>query len=136
MTIVVNMTVQDTYKGKARKTLEFRQYIWDLRSQFGSGEYNKGEELVLLLGPVSEYGLTSPAGMDQGRFRVFRDAKGKLVAMNGRGNLGLFNSIEKRATAAGLKLSPRVTALARQRQSGPLPLPDLAEAIRTFGGTP
>jgi hypothetical protein len=135
MTIVVLMSVTDTYKGKSQKSVIFRQYIWDLHGQLGAPEYHKGEELLLLLGPTSEYGLTSPVGLEQGRFRVLRDGKGKAVAVNGRGNLGLFDSVSQRAVARGLQLSPRTAALAKQPQAGPLPLADLADAIRTFGRT-
>jgi hypothetical protein len=135
MTVVVSMKVAATYKGKAQKSIVFRQYIWDLRNQLGSSDYRKGQELVLLLGPVSEYGLTSPVGLEQGRFFVSRDPKGNPLAVNGRGNLGLFDSVESRAQRSGLQLSPRTSALARRPPSGPVPLADLEDAIRTFGGT-
>jgi hypothetical protein len=133
MTVVVKMNVLDTYKGKPQKSLVFRQYVLDLRAQLGATEYRKGQELLLLLGPVSEFGLTSPVGLEQGRFLVSRDAKGKGVAVNGRGNLGLFNSVEKRAQATGIQLSARTTALIRRPGSGPIPLADLQDALRTFG---
>lgn len=132
LTVVVSMSVKDTYKGQPQKSVEFRQYIWDLRSQLGNAEYHKGDELVLLLGPVSEYGLTSPVGLEQGRFHVFNDAKGVTVAVNGRGNAGLFTSVEQRALSQGVHLPPRTAALARQPKAGPLPLADLEDAIRTF----
>lgn len=133
MTVVVKMNVLDTYKGKPQKSLVFRQYLLDLRAQLGATEYRKGQELLLLLGPVSEFGLTSPVGLEQGRFLVSRDAKGKAVAVNGRGNLGLFNSVEKRAQANGVQLSARTTALVRHPAPGPIPLADLEDALRTFG---
>ena len=135
MTLVVSMNVINTYKGKPQKSLVFRQYLWDLRAQLGATEYHKGQELVLLLGPVSEYGLTSSVGLEQGRFLISRDAKGKALAVNGRGNLGLFDSVGKRAKARGLQLSARTSALVRRPPSDPLPLADLEEAIRTFGST-
>ena len=40
-------------KGKAQKTLQFRQFIWDMPGKLNAAEYQKGQELVLLLGPVS-----------------------------------------------------------------------------------
>jgi hypothetical protein len=135
MTVVVSMNVLDTYKGKPQKSIVFRQYLWDLRAQLGATEYRKGQELLLLLGPVSEYGLTSPVALEQGRFRVMRDSKGKAVVVNGRGNLGLFDSVEKRAQARGLQLSPRIAALARRPPAGPFPLADLEDALRTFGSS-
>jgi hypothetical protein len=131
-TMVVTMHVTETYKGAAQKTLVFRQYIWDLRAQLDAADYRKGQELLLLLGPVSKYGLTSPVGLEQGRFRILRDQKGREVAVNGRGNLGLFNSVEQRASARGIQLSPKTLALARRPKAGPIPLSDLEDAIRTF----
>jgi hypothetical protein len=135
MTVVVSMSVAETVKGTPRKSIVFRQYIWDLRDQLDGAQYRKGEELLLLLGPISENGLTSPVGLEQGRFRVLRDKKGQALAVNGRGNFGLFDSVQKRSHARGLQFSPRVAALMRQRTSGPVPLVDLEDAIQTFGRT-
>jgi len=135
MTVVVSMRVAETMKGLPRKSIEFRQYIWDRRDQLDAAQYSKGEELVLFLGPVSEYGLTSPVGLEQGRFRVLRGNGGQVLAVNGRGNLGLFDAVGKRAQTLGLQLTPRVAALIRKPQAGPIPLSDLEDAIRTFKGT-
>jgi len=134
MTVVVSLSVSETVKGSPRKSIVFRQYIWDVRDQFDAAQYQKGEELLLFLGPVSENGLTSPVGLEQGRFRVLRDEKGGAVAVNGRGNFGLFDSVERRAQVRGLQFSPRVAALVRRPRAGPLPLADLEEAVRAFGG--
>ncbi|HET9742521.1 MAG TPA: hypothetical protein VFQ00_07220 [Terriglobales bacterium] len=136
-TVLISMNVEETLKGSPQKTLQFRQYIWDMRDQLDAARYAKGEELLLMLGPVSPYGLTSPVGLDQGRFRISRDNKGQAMAVNGRGNLRLFEATEQRARARGMKLSPRVTTLVRQSQTkaGPLPLADLEDTIRAFVGT-
>jgi hypothetical protein len=133
-TIVVSLEVKDTYKGKPTKSLTFRQYVWDPDPQRELAEYGKHQELILFLGPVSEYGLTSPVGLDQGRFRIYTDQKKQMVASNGRGNLGLFHSVVPRARAHGITLSPRTLQLAQQTQASPLLLRDLEEAIRTFVG--
>src|SRR5438270_5889484 len=58
-TVVVTISVQSMLKGRSQKTLQFRQFIWDTRDILNAAEYRKGQELVLLLGPVSKYGLTS-----------------------------------------------------------------------------
>ena len=133
-TVVISMEVQETLKGAPRKSLQFRQYIWDIRDRLDAARYQKGEELLLMLGPVSKYGLTSPVGLEQGRFRVTRDNRGQLTAVNGKGNVGLFRSTEVRARAAGVKLSTRQTELLRQDQPGPVVLDELKDAIRTFAG--
>ena len=131
-TVVVSMSVTETVKGTPRKSLVFRQYVWDVHDQLDTAEYRKGDELLLLLAPVSQYGLTSPVGLEQGRFQILRDKKGQAVAVNGRGNFGLFDSVERRAQAQGMQLSPRVTSLVRRTNSGPMPLSDLEDAIRAF----
>lgn len=135
MTLVVTMSVVETYKGPARRTISFRQYVWDLNPQWPAAEYGKGQELLLLLRPVSEYGLTSPVGLEQGRFLISTDRKGHVTAVNGRGNVGLFDSVVQRAQARSLHLSPRILTVARQHRAGPVPLSDLQEAIRSFVGT-
>jgi len=133
-TAVVSMQVLETYKGQSQKKLVFRQFVWDLRTQLSPQGYEKGQEVVLFLEPVSEYGLTSPVGLEQGRFRVTRDRQGRATVLNGRGNAGLFNSVEQRARAQGKQLSPRTATLAKQNKSGPLALSELEEAIRALGG--
>jgi hypothetical protein len=133
-TVVISMEVEETLKGTPRKSLVFRQYIWDMRDKLDGARYKKGAELLLMLGPVSKYGLTSPVGLEQGRFRVTRDSSGQRTAVNGRGNVGLFRASEARAQAEGIKLSARQIQLMRQEQPGPLALDDLKNAIRTFAG--
>lgn len=130
MTVVVTMTVTDTYKGSPHKSIVFRQYIGNLNGQTFLSQYRKGQELLLLLRPVSEYGLTSPAGLEQGRFEV-RFQKGKKVAVNGRGNVGLFDQVFER-TGRKIQLSPRAATLVKQRMPGPVPLADLEDLIRTL----
>ena len=131
MTVLVSLEVQDTLKGTPRKTLQFRQFIWDIRDQLDAAGYRKGEELLLMLGPVSKYGLSSSVGLEQGRFRIVRDARGHADAINGRGNAGLFQQAEARAQAQGIKLSVRQSTLLRQA-AGPVALNDLQDTIRTF----
>ena len=131
-TVVVTMTVRDVYKGAAQKSLVFRQYVWDADPRGKAASYGKGQELVLLLGPVSEYGLTSPVGLEQGTFRVSRDRHGHVSAVNGRGNVGLFKSVADSARARGVQLSARTAAMAASHQAGPVTLADLEDAIRTF----
>jgi hypothetical protein len=135
MTVVVSMKVAEMVKGAPQKSIVFRQYVWDLRDQLEGAQYRKGDELLLLLGPVSENGLTSPVGLEQGRFRILRDKNGGALAVNGRGNVGLFDAVESRAQAQGVQISPRVAALIRAPKAGPAPLADLEDAIRAFKGT-
>jgi hypothetical protein len=134
-TIVVSMSVKDVYKGSPRKSLVFRQYVWDSDSRQNASEYLKGQEMILLVRPVSEYGLTSPAGLEQGRFRIQPDQQGRPTAINGRGNVGLFENMDAHARKQGLQLSARTATILKRREAGPVPLKDLEETIRTFART-
>lgn len=131
-TVVVTMAVFETLKGTPQHTLQFRQYIWDPRDRLDAARYWKGQELLLMLGPVSQYGLTSPVGLEQGRFRILRDAQGNALAVNGRGNSGLFAHTATRAQARGLALSSRAAALVGRTRAGAVPLSDLEDVVRTL----
>jgi hypothetical protein len=132
-TVLVTLRVEDTLKGTPAKTLEFRQYLWGLDAVSGAAGYAKGEDLLLFLNPVSRYGLTSPVGLDAGRFRIERQ-NDQTVAVNGKGNAGLFHSTQQRAQKSGVALSQRAVTMIRTTTGGPVPLQELKETIRAFVG--
>lgn len=131
MTLAVTMQVESVLKGSAAKTFTFRQYVWDVRSKY-TNNYKKGQEILLLLNKTSEYGLTSPAGMEQGRFEITRGPDGKAMALNGVGNVGLFKDVQQSAAKKGITLSAKTKSLAQRPDGGPVPLADLEDAIRNL----
>jgi hypothetical protein len=130
-TVLVTLRVQDTLKGKAGETVQFRQYVWGLAAMKNAGGYTKGENLLLFLNPVSQYGLTSPVGLAAGSFHIERKDN-KTVAVNGNGNAGLFRSTERRAKASGVRLSQPALEMIRTTTAGPVPLDTLKETIRAL----
>jgi hypothetical protein len=79
--------------------------------------------------------LRSPSGLEQGRFVVSRDSSGKAVAINGRGNLGLFANTETRLQQRGVKLpSAAARVVHAHAGSGAIDLADLKLAIRGMTG--
>ena len=110
-TVLVSLSVSKVLKGSAGGTLTFRQFVWDARDASVLAHYKGTGEVVFFLNPVSRYGLTSPVGLEQGRFRVIRDQKGARYVVNGRGNLGLFNQVSEKATSRGIALSNPVRQL-------------------------
>jgi hypothetical protein len=128
-TVVVTFQTDRVLKGAADNTLTFRQYIWGAGDALKSSGYGKADELLLFLNPVSQYGLTSPVGLDQGRFRVERDAQGNAYAMNGRGNAGLFNQVATKARARGATLSARALAAVSAPAAGRVSLEVLEETV-------
>jgi hypothetical protein len=133
LTVVVTLTVNKVLKGEAASTITFRQYLWDARELPVFGGYKGAGELLLFLNPVSPYGLTSPVGLEQGRFRILRDAKGNRYAVNGRSNLGLFSQVESKASSRGLTLSRGVKEMLA-KPSGQVPLDVFEEAVHTLVG--
>jgi hypothetical protein len=132
-TVLVTMSVAESLKGPAQKSVTFRQYLWDIRSITSNGGYHKGEELLLFLRSPSTYGLTSPAGLQQGRFEITRDAKGQLQAMNVEHNAGLFINLAGKARQRRTTLPPASQKLAAQ-PPGPVQLSDLAQLVRAVAG--
>ena len=131
-TVLVFVAVEDTLKGAAAKQFQFRQYVWDPRDERTAAGYAKGQEVLLMLGRESRYRLRSPVGLDQGRFRVIRDESGLTLAINGKGNAGLFSGVNASASAQGTELTVRQAGLARTAKSGGVGLADLKDIIRTL----
>jgi hypothetical protein len=129
-TVIVTMRVQETLKGEPRKTYTFRQYIWDIRDRLNAAGYRKGQDLLLMMIEPSAAGLSSPAGHDQGRFRIQRDADGREVAVNGHGNFRLFDGLGAEAAKEGVLLSPASVHLAEAHQRGPVAVAELTRLIR------
>ena len=129
-TIVVTLRVTETLKGDTAPSYTFRQYIWDLRDRRDVAGYRKGQEYVLLMNAPNEHGLTSPAGMEQGRFRIYRDRNGVEVSGNGHGNFGLFRGLDAQLAKRGRSLTPQSSRLVKSHRSGPIPAAELTRVIR------
>ena len=131
-TVVVKLRVDETLKGAAETTFTFREFLW--QGPVGAGEvpaqYHPGQELLLLMNATSSYGLSSPAGLEQGTFRIVRDTKGTAYALNGRNNANLFAGATQAlgARASGLKAS--AVSIMTANQPGQIPLDDLSSVIR------
>jgi len=130
-TIVVTLRLHETLKGDAQSTYTFRQYIWDLRDRQEAAGYRKGQHLLLLMNPPSRYGLTSPVGLEQGRFRIQRDRSGREVVLNGAGNSRLFERLTGPAAKPAALTVQQATLVAKHR-SGPLALEELSDIIRAY----
>ena len=130
-TIVVTLRLKETLKGDAQSTYTFRQYIWDLRDRQDAAGYRKGQHLLLLMNAPSRYGLTSPVGLEQGRFRIQRDRAGREVALNGAGNSRLFERL-RQPSAKPAALTLQQESLVAKHRSGPIALDELSGMIRAF----
>lgn len=134
-TVVVSLRVEETLKGPAEDTVTFRQFIWDVRDRSDVAGYRKGQRLLLLLNPTTTYGLSSPAGLQQGRFRIGRDTDGNLVATNGLGNAALLRGLDQELPKRKVRLSQRLSTLVSSHRAGPIRADDLRDLIRQILAT-
>jgi hypothetical protein len=128
--VVVQLRVSEVWKGSADTTFTFRQFVWDFRDKLDQAGYRKGQEVVLYLRAPSEYGLSSPVGLEQGRFQVNRDRWNQETALNGRGNAGLLQGVEKGMKARGRTPSAHLAKTLRERTAGGIAVADLREATK------
>lgn len=128
--LVVTMNVRETIKGPHRQTFAFQQYLWDVRDRVNFAQYRKGDDMLLFMIEPSAYGLSSPAGMEQGRFRITRDANGRELASNGYGNARLFDGLSENAARDGTVLSLTSAALLQRRTAGPVDAGQLTGLVR------
>jgi hypothetical protein len=133
-TLVVTLRSDEVLKGQVPATYTFRQVIWDIRDINDNAGYRKGQQWLLFLNPVNENGLTSPVGMEQGRFRVTTVADGKLEVLNGRGNVGLFEGVSEKPVYQSAKLSAQTRSMVQSHVQGPVLLDQLREVVRALAG--
>ena len=129
-TVVVTLHVRETLKGQAGETFTFRQYVWDLRDRMNAVGYKKGQDVLLMMIEPSRYGLSSPAGMEQGRFRIERDGFGRECAVNSRNNLQLFDGVGALMAREGIVPSPTASSLLAKHRRGPIGLRELTAVSR------
>jgi hypothetical protein len=134
-TIVVTVSVSETLKGDAAGTFTFRQYIWDIRDSLDTAGYGKGQEVLLLMNAPTQYGLSSPTGMQQGRFQIERDRTGRKVAVNGMSNVRLFEGLGD-AASRGVPLTAQQASLIARHRGGPIEVGELTALIRAFARNP
>ena len=129
-TVVVTLRVNESLKGHAGGTFTFRQYVWDLRDRMNTVGYQKGQDVLLMMIEPSRYGLSSPAGMEQGRFRIERDGSGREYAVNSRNNLQLFDGVGNQLAKEGIVPPPAASSLLAKHRRGPVELRVLTALIR------
>jgi hypothetical protein len=131
-TVLVTLQVERMLRGPAEQHLSFREFLPGPQGRMGGKRgYFPGQRLLLFLPEPSRYGLSSPLGGEQGRFRIGRDQRGNEVVANDFGNAGLFRDLVQDAARAGVSLSPEQARLAELKR-GPVPLEALVSVVRQF----
>lgn len=129
-TVLVAVQVEESLKGDAAGIYVYRQAILDIREQFNTAGYKKGQPVLLLLASPSRYGLSSPMGLGQGSFRLLQDRRGQRFAVNGFGNAGLFLEMRPQLRQRGIDPNASETTLVEEHARGAVKLDDLTGLIR------
>lgn len=132
-TVVVTLQVSEVWKGQAGSTFTFRAFVnhpLDYKEKLG---YAGDQDVLLMLTKPSDIGLSSPAGLEQGRFRVVTDTQGKRTLTNGLNNAGLFHNVTKSAPKLDAQLAGRpARQLLTQHKSGPIAFDDLKAIVQNL----
>lgn len=128
-TVVVTLKVQEVLKGQVGTEYTFRQYLWDPRDTRSKLDYGPGQQYVLLMRNPNPDGLSSPSGMEQGRFRLTTDAAGNVTATNAYDNVGLLRQVDQTNPAFKTNLDPATSARMAQHLRGPITYQDLKNLI-------
>jgi hypothetical protein len=132
-TVVITLQVAEVWKGQAGPTYTFRNYAGDPQDFKQKLGYGGGQDVLLMLTQPSNIGMSSPAGLEQGRFRVFSDAEGNRFIVNGVNNAGLFRNLQKTAPKLDAQLSGQAAqqVLTRNRP-GPIAFGDFKTIVQAL----
>jgi hypothetical protein len=130
-TIRVTLSVDDMMRGPSGKTYTFREIFIGLRAKEGKNSYQVDQHLLLFMPSPSRYGLSSPIGIEQGRFHIFQDSSGSSMVTNETGNIGLFNNVALTASSAGRVLTPNQLSIAATKR-GPVQLNDFLSLVKNL----
>jgi hypothetical protein len=135
-TVVVTLQVDEVLKGQASQQFTFRQFVNHPLDYKEKLNYGGGQEVLLMMIKPSQYGLSSPAGLEQGRFRITRDAQGNRYVANGLNNGGLFYNVQKTAPKLESQLASPARQVLTEHKSGPIPFDQFKSIVQTLVANP
>jgi len=134
-TVVVSLEIIELLKGQSGAPFTFRQYIWDERDSKNKLGYKIGDEVLLLMHAAHpQTGLSSPAGMEQGRFRFTQDSQGNRLVTNGFNNGQLFRGMDPATNSKLQSLNVQARTLISQHRTGPILYDELKSVILALAG--
>jgi hypothetical protein len=133
-TITITLNVEQMLRGPASGTYTFREIFLGLRSKEGKQSYKVGQRLLLFLPFASQFGLSSPVGIEQGRFHIAAGAGSAAVVSNEFGNYGLFKDVENTVAKSGIQLTRK--QLQTASKNGPVLLDDFVSLVQRLTSLP
>lgn len=130
-TVKVTLKVNKMVRGPWGDSFTFREVLLGLKHKQGKSAYTTGQHLLLFLPSASKFGLSSPIGMEQGRFHIGSDSGGSSIVVNELNNAGLFRSVAQDATKAGVNLSANQKRVA-STEVGAVRLDDFISLVKNL----
>lgn len=130
---VIEFEVVEALKGRLGETHTLKQYGGTVAGKShriaGMPTYTPGEDVILFLYGESQYGLTSPVGISQGKFTFIRDEESALPPMivNSINNNGLLMGFDRHMLTNDERFDePKRKAIQRlvRVNRGPIPYED------------
>ena len=134
-TVKVTLEVEDMLRGPSGRTYTFREVLIGVKAGNVKQDYRVGQRLMLFLPSPSRYGLSSPVGIEQGRFHITRLPAGQEAIANEIGNAGLFQDVENTAFLASISLSENHMRLA-ETTKGPVSLSEFSALVKILTALP
>jgi hypothetical protein len=130
-TLKVTIQVEAMARGPQGTTYTFREMFSGIRSKEGKKNYQVGQRLLLFLPAPSQNGLSSPIGMEQGRFHIGRDGKGNETIANEIANAGLFRNVAQDVRKEGKSLTASQQRLSATER-GPVALNEFSSFVKSL----
>ncbi len=134
-TVKVTLEIESSFRGVAGKQYTFREIYLGLRAREGKQGYQVGQQIFLFLPTPSQYGLSSPIGLGQGRFHIAAKTAGSAMIANEQGNAGLFKNVEQDAAKAGVRLTRSQSRLTTTK-GGPVSLDEFVSLVKSLTALP
>jgi hypothetical protein len=130
-TVKVTLKVENMMRGPTGNTYTFREVFVGLRARVGGKGYTPGQQLLLFLTAPSKYGLSSPVGIEQGRFHITRYPGNSPTIINEQSNIGLFRNVAEAARIAGRPLTESQLRIASS-EKGPVQLNEFISMVQSL----
>ena len=130
-TVKVTLKVENMMRGPEGDTYTFREVFVGLRAKTAKKGYTAGQQLLLFLTAPSKLSLSSPVGIEQGRFHIVSQPRSNPLVVNEQGNMGLFGNVAEAAKMAGRPLTENQLRIASS-EKGPVQLGEFVSMVQNF----
>ena len=131
-TVKVSLEVENMLRGPQGRTYTFREALLGFKASEGKTAYHVGQRILVFLPSPSRYGLSSPIGIEQGRFHIARNPDGEEIVVNEMDNAGLFKNMDTTPYMSALQLSRNRMKNTETAGRGPVRLDGFVALVKSL----